>query len=218
MPRMALLLAACVVLFGQPAQVERFDVGGLPDRPTNFLEQQIFELLSSHRPGDLASAAAIQRKLGQYYQQSGDDARAAAAFRLAAAAAAEPVRQPEAKRAPDSPVRSALAGNYYGYEGRTLHTWDFHADGTFLHTWMISGSGTRVRNSERGVFRLQGDTLELKLGSSASGFSTPGIGADNTLIGGSAETATRIQRVKIRLDQTGKLVALDGIEVKPKSW
>jgi hypothetical protein len=119
---------------------------------------------------------------------------------------------------PHGTQASGLAGNYYGYDGRTLHTWEFHGDGTFLHTWIASGAGTRVRNSERGGFRVQGDSLELRLTSSATGFTTPGTGGNSTLVGGNAETASQIRHLKIQFDTAGKPAVLEGIQLKPKSW
>ena len=224
-----LLLAGASLAPGfQSSPVERFDTSGLPERATNFLEQQIFEMIGSHRPGDLAGAGAIQRKLGRYYTEKGDPVRAAAALRLADEAEAPPQARPLERRrqaevqASDPPLRSPagsrFSGNYLGYEGRTLHTWEFQGNGTFLHTWIVSGAGTSVRNSERGTFRLQGDTLEIALASSASGFVTPGIGGRTTQAGGNAETASQTRRLKVQMDKSGILLVLDGIPMKPKSW
>ena len=225
-----LLLAGASLSPGsQSSRVERFDTSGLPERATNFLEQQIFEMIGSHRPGDLTGATAIQRKLGRYYTEKGDQVRAAAALRLADEAEAPPqTRAPERKSQgnapashpapPRDPAGSRFSGNYFGYEGRTLHTRDFHDDGTFLHTWIVSGAGTSVRNSERGWFRIHGETLEIALTSSASGFVTPGVGGRTTQAGGNAQTASQTRRLKVQMDQSGILFVLDGIPMKPKSW
>lgn len=84
MPRPSLFLLAFALLIpispllSQQA-AEQFDVSGLPARPASFLEQQIAILISSHKAGDMASAAMIQRKLAQYYTQVGDTVRARAA-------------------------------------------------------------------------------------------------------------------------------------------
>jgi hypothetical protein len=155
----------------------------------------------------LAGAAANQPRLGRYYAERIDQIHTVAALGLA-----DEVQAPSRH-----PAGSRFSGNYYGREGRTLHTWEFHGDGTFLHSWIISGAGTSVRNSERGTFRLQGDTLEIALTSSASGFVTPGVGGRTTQAGGNAEPATQTRRLKVQLDK-GTLAVLDGIPMKPKTW
>jgi hypothetical protein len=221
-----LFASVCLLPGYQSNPVERFDTAGLPARPASFLEQQIIELIRYHQPGDMADAVAIQRKLARYYREKGDDVRAAAALRLAARAE-EPVRESVPKPIQDpvstprpttSTIVPAFTGNYFGSEGRMLHTWEFYASGTFLHTWMVSGAGTNVRHSERGAFALKGNVLELKLTSSAGGYTTPGVGGNSTLIGGSSETASEIRQLRVKLDASGVLLELDGIQMKPKRW
>jgi hypothetical protein len=189
----------------------------MPPRPATFAEQRIFEMIGWHRAGDLAGAARIQQKLGAYYGERGDQQRSFAAF-LKAAEAERLADEPRgAELAPlASASAPALRPSYFGYEGRTLHTWDFSPDGTFLHTWIVSGAGTSVRNSERGSYRLRGDTLELKLNSSATGFVTPGAGGRTTLSGGGAEEVPQTRQVTIRFDSSA--VILDGVRLQPKSW
>lgn len=217
-------------------RVESFDTSGMPHRPTNFVEQQILEMIASHKWGDLADAERIQRKLGRYYDDKGDEERSRAALMLAAAAeeAVENGNRPVPVPAPvtvvevpitgpDSPAMplsagSKLAGNYFGTDGRTLNTWEFHTDGTFLHTWAASGTGTSVRNSERGQFQLSSDTVVLKIASSASGFTTPGVGGRSTLVGGAADSTSEIRKLKIQFLKSEKAILLDGIKLKPKSW
>lgn len=228
--RVIVLIAVAVVALPafQANRAEFFDTSGMPGQPTNFLEQQIFALIAAHTPGDLFDAAMIQRKLGKYYAGKGDERRSQAAFLRAADAEnppkpappkeePTPAALPVQQTPPPTPApRSPITGNYYGYEGRTLHTWEFYADGTFLHSWIVSGAGTSVRNSERGVYSLAGGTLELKIASAASAFATPGAGSRTTLVGGGSAQYSETRRVKVRFESGG--VALDGIKLKPKSW
>src|SRR5438552_954263 len=74
--------------------------------------------------------------------------------------------RPFSSRVPETPAPNrepAFSGRYYGYEGRTLHTWNFNPDGTFLHTSIAAGVGTSVRSSEKGTFRMSDEYLELTL-------------------------------------------------------
>jgi hypothetical protein len=155
----------------------------MPRRATNFAEQQILEMIGSHKRGDMADATRIQLKLGRYYADKGDESRSTAAFQRAAAAeqtdralptTADSTAPPPSRRLSSpvpAPSGSGFAGGYFGYYGRTLHTWDFSPDGSFPHTWIASGSGTTVRNSQRGRFQVVSDRLELVIGSTASALS-----------------------------------------------
>jgi hypothetical protein len=118
----------------------------------------------------------------------------------------------------DPPASQAIRGNYFGYEGRTLHTWEFSPGGTFLHTWIAAGAGTSVRNSERGVFILNGDVLELRLKSAAGGFATPGVGGRSTISGGGAEASSEVRKLKIQIFKSESGIVLDGVKLKPRSW
>jgi hypothetical protein len=229
---MRLLLSSfllAVLALAQVNRAESFDTSGMPPRATNFAEQLILDLIGHHESGDLVDAGRIQQKLGRYYADKGDEKRANAAF--LAAASAEQTRQPtpppadtrtvtgsQASRPPSTPAatKPAFTGNYYGMDGRTLHTWEFHSDATFLHTWISSGAGTNVRNSERGSFRLVGDTVELRLSSTATGFTTPGVGGRTTAVGGGDGRSTETRNVSIRFADPN--LVLDGVPLKPKSW
>ncbi len=232
LPVMMTLLA--FVLAAQDShRAELFDTSGMPRRPNLFVEQQIFEMIGSHKAGDLSDAMRIQRKLGGYYQDKGDEARANTAF-LRAAEAERALNGPPAAPAAEAPAPdvgrplpaqtplpvsgSRFTGNYYGYDGRTLHTWEFRADGTFLHTWIASGAGTSVRNSERGRFAVSGNILELRIDSAAGGFVTPGAGGRTTVSGGSSSAAAETRRLRIQFVKGEGAVVLDGLRLKPKSW
>lgn len=225
--RIPAILALAAVVGGilPAAQVydpEWFDTTGMPRRPSTFVEQQILDMIVGHRPGDLADAERIQQKLGRYYADKGDETRANQAFQRAVHPAPSIAAPEKPAASPSSPQQSQaspskFAGNYYGYEGRTLHTWDFHAGGTFLHTWIVSGAGTSIRNSERGEFHLDGDFLALKINSGATAFATPGVGGRSTQLGGGAEHAQSTRRLRIRWLKEGAIV-LDGTELKVKSW
>lgn len=125
------------------------------------------------------------------------------------------VTQPPAREPETRP--SDFAGRYFGYQGRTLHTWDFNPDGTFLHTTIVSGAGTNVRNSERGTFRVAGSYLEITVMKSASAFTTPSVGGRGTQTGGGADTHSDVRRVPFRdLGKDG--IVIDGVTMKVKTW
>lgn len=121
---------------------------------------------------------------------------------------------------PAVPAQKAdFTGRYFGYEGKTLHTWDFYEDGTFLHTRILSGAGTSVRNSERGDFQLDGEYLELKIGKATTGALTPAVGGRDTLIAGGTEAKKEIRKLKIQFLKDGKAgILLDGKPLKVKTW
>jgi hypothetical protein len=233
-----LILAGFLAAFpalAQSRRAELFDTSGMPRRPTTFIEQQIFEMIATHKPGDSADAVRVQRELGRYYADRGDEERATACFLAAAdaqravedktggeTAAALEVRRPQPPEEPIDDPRAAvpappskLTGSYFGYDERTLHTWDFRSDSTFLHTWIASGAGTSVRNSERGAYRLTGNVVELKTISAAGGFVTPGVGGRSAAVGGGAEANQEVRRLKFEVSDSG--VVLDGVKLKPKS-
>lgn len=240
----ALLLLATGAAPAQSARAgpdapEKFDLSGFPRRPTTFLEQQIRELLDTHQAGDMASAATIQRKLAQFYRDRGDTARVRAAERRALAAtppagqlasdppAATPTRgRLSTPRAAPTESRAfasrgaTLTGRYYYMDGGTLHTWEFDATGEFRHTSVASGSGTSVRNLERGSYRVDGAMLELRFEQQVSAFATPGAGDRTTQLGASSSDRSVVRRVRYRLIGHGGSdgMVLDGKEMKPKSW
>jgi hypothetical protein len=84
--RTLVLLTGVLPLVALASQAEVFDTSGMPRRPTNFIEQQLLEMIGSHTAGDLTDAARIQRKLGRYYTDKGDESRATIAFQRAAKA------------------------------------------------------------------------------------------------------------------------------------
>ncbi|GEM_PF-5105411 len=113
---------------------------------------------------------------------------------------------------------SSFNGRYFGSQGKILHTWDFNSDGSFLHTTIASGSGTHVRNSEKGRFHLTDGYIELSVTSAAGGYTTPGTGGRDTLVGGDHETKKEIRRLKIEILGANEGIVLDGIKMKVKSW
>jgi len=70
------------------AEVEQFDLSGLPASATTFAEQQIHFSIREHQPGDVSDAIRIQRKMAAVYRERGDAVRADAADRRAATAQA----------------------------------------------------------------------------------------------------------------------------------
>jgi hypothetical protein len=57
-------------------EADRFDLGGMPARPSNFEEQQVQEAVQSASTPALKAAA--HGRLGRYYRGKGDEARARA--------------------------------------------------------------------------------------------------------------------------------------------
>lgn len=231
----SLVFLALVCMAGEQASApEHFDISGMPSQPSTFAEQQIHEMIRAYSRGNLAEAARIQRKLGRYYADKGDQKRAAAAYARADAAeealrrrTSLPLAQEHSLSSPStsteigSPAAAGsqlLSGNYYGYAHGALHTWDFSGDGTFLHTWIASSSGSTIRNSERGRFRVAGSTLELTIQSAAGGYATEGVGGRTIAIGGGSASATEVRRLPVRFLPAEKAIVLDGIKLKPKSW
>ena len=258
-----ILIVCLPSAFAWDQMPELFDLSGIPDPPASFTEQQILEMISGHKPGDLADAARIQQKLAAYYRDKRDLGRSEAAEARARAAAGSLGKQeaptscptassrvygnaaaPECRtpgkyadggsrqeaarreqntlsRVPETlaPSRKpAFSGRYYGYEGRTLHTWDFNPDGTFLHTSIAAGVGTSVRSSEKGTFRMLGQYLELALASGATGFTAPAVGGRGAVVGGAADRMAEVRRLRIEFQSPGQGILLDGISMKVKSW
>lgn len=219
-----------VLAAASSTECEQFDLSGLPEKPTTFLEQQIHSLVAHHRPGDVSEGAFIQTKLARAYREKGDTERARTAERRAgsvagaggsppAVAATGPAVLPPS--APVPPERTAaFHGSYFGMVGSVLHTWDFSNGGSFLHTIIASGAGTSVRNSERGRFRLEGDTLVLMVESTAGGFVTPAIGGHSSQIGASKDTSGETRRLALRKIGPGTAggIELAGSRLKPKTW
>lgn len=81
-------LVACAA--GQSREAESFDLSGLPKATSRTAhsqaERELLRLAGSHRSGDAADAARIQRKLAAYYREKGDYDRARAAEERAIAA------------------------------------------------------------------------------------------------------------------------------------
>lgn len=86
---------------------------------------------------------------------------------------------------------------YYAMVNGALEKWDFHRDGTFLHEGVAAGTGTSVRNSARGMYRIQGNVLILHVGNTATAFATPG--SSSSLIGGGAGSSGKTVQMKIQL-------------------
>jgi hypothetical protein len=217
----ALLVAsAAAAQAGTPpaGDVDHFDLSGLQERPTSFVEQQLRDLVAHHAPGDHADAARIQRKLARYYREKGDVERARASERRAS-----PETTPAPLAAPaqpatssGSPPRASITGKFYAMVGRTLHTWDFLADGSCYHATAVAGAGTSVRSGERGRCELSGDTLVVHVQMATTGYATPGVGRGTTL-GASSDARGEVRRIGFRRGSDGAFV-LDGVVHRPRSW
>ena len=220
------LLLGCFSLVAQTNLAEKFDLSGLPSRPTNFAEQRLLDMVQHHERGNLADAAFIQRKLAQYYNEKGDTARARVAEQRAKAADGPSEKTPApAPSSPNSNPTSTgrtadFTGKYWVRDENGLQTWDFNSDGTFYHAWIAGGAGTSARSSEKGTFHLSGEYLVLNVTSGASAFATPSVGGRGTLVGGGAEAKGEVRRLKIELLGPGGRdgIVLDSVKLAVKHW
>jgi hypothetical protein len=125
------------------------------------------------------------------------------------------------KAAHGSPKTTPLTGKFFGYEGKTLHTWEFNADGSFLHTVVADGSGSE-KHSENGQFILSGDSLALTIQSEAGVYSaaesTPSAGL--VMGGGPPKGKKRkvLMTFKLAGAQPADGIVVDGVALKPKTW
>lgn len=218
-----------------------------PARATNFAEQKLLARIKAHRHNDFADAAVIQRKLAQYYAERGDEPsallceqRARAAEQARASMARNPEKVRKASETLTQPVPSdassannsqkglvsnpsGWSGRYFGMVNKTLHKWDFNPDGTFSHQIIASGSGTSVRNQEKGRFAITGTMLELTIEKHVTAYATPGLearGRQTAFLGGGKENTSETRRMKIEiLGANGeKGIVLDGMALKVRSW
>jgi len=128
---------------------------------------------------------------------------------------------PAAPASPPAPAPlpgQTLGANrgYWAMLGQRLDKWDFNHDGTFLHTGVVAAVGTGVRNSERGVYRIQGNRIVLQVGNTATAFVTPGSGSGSSLVGGGTGAAAPARTLSIQLigpDGAGGIV-LNGTTYK----
>jgi hypothetical protein len=127
------------------------------------------------------------------------------------------------KAAPKQHAEPAFSGKFFGYEGQTLHTWEFGADGTFIHT-AITKDSTAAKSTERGTFIQSGDSLALTVSTEAGATNAPPTDrSDGLVMGGGPETKGGKKR---SVQLTCKLLGahgvdglvLDGVTLKPKTW
>jgi hypothetical protein len=142
----------------------------------------------------------------------------AASVALSASAQGKPRRA-----APKQRTEPQLSGKFFGYEGPTLHTWEFGTDGTFVHT-AITKDSTAAKSTERGTFIQSGDSLALSVSTEAGGPNAPsGERNDGLVMSGGAEAKSGKKR---SVQLTCKLLGahgvdglvLDGVTLKPKTW
>jgi hypothetical protein len=111
---------------------------------------------------------------------------------------------------------------YYAMVNGALEKWDFYKDGSFLHQGVAAGSGTSVRHTERGTYRIQSNILELLVTKTATGFLTPGTSSrgNTTQMGGSRNDNADTRQMKLQLlgpdGENG--VVLNGITFKVRHW
>jgi hypothetical protein len=122
-----------------------------------------------------------------------------------------------------APAEPPFTGKYFGYEGVTLHTWEFGADGSFVHT-AVSKDSPGQKSTERGTFSRSGDSLALTVsteaGVAAAGASDVSVGL---VMSGRSEGASGKKRsVQMSFRSLGERgedgIVLDGVTLKPKTW
>jgi hypothetical protein len=128
-----------------------------------------------------------------------------------------------ARAAQDSEGKTFSASRlYYAMVNGALEKWDFYKDGTFLHQGVAAGSGTSVRHSERGTYRILSNVLQLQISKTATAFLTPGTSSrgNNTQMGGSANKNAETRQMKLQLvgpdGENG--VVLNGTTFKVRHW
>lgn len=228
-------IAALLVcpLLAQTSIAEKFDLSGMPLKPSNFAEQSIQEMIQSHHPGDLQDAARIQHKLAGYYAGNGDQARARVAGNRAAlaeyhGASPSPAATPhtsipiasetcDARSPMYSGTPAPFTGLWYLYSGGSSEeTWEFWGDSMFRHTWIAAGYGTSTRTSERGRFHVSGNRITLHITSQTGGTVSPSVGGMGSLLTGGAECKDETRRVGFELlgPQGANGILLDGARLK----
>lgn len=148
---LAVTLAFPVALAAQTtparkADLERFDVSGLPKTATTELEKEIFLLLRVHKKGDLTDATRIHMKLADYYKLIGEKAKAADCTKMAgeawdAANGAIPNSAMSPGKPPFEPEGTFERTFTVTDEMKVIHTWQFYVDGTFSHSVTDLGKG-----------------------------------------------------------------------------
>jgi hypothetical protein len=127
------------------------------------------------------------------------------------------------KAAPKPRTEPAFSGKFFGYEGPTLHTWEFGTDGTFVHT-VVTKDSSASKSTERGTFIQSGDSLALTVSTEAGVSNAPsGDRSDGLVMGAGAEAKSGKKR---SIQLTFKLLGahgvdglvLDGVTLKPKTW
>lgn len=163
---LALLLPMAATAQATPrrAELEKFDVSGLPATATTELEKEIFLLLRVHKKGDLTDATRIHMKLAEYYKAKGEAKKAADCTKLAgeawdAANGAIPNSALSPGTPPFRPEGTFEKTFTVTDELKVMHTWQFYVDGTFSHsvTDLTKGEGP----SELGWYSLKGGQMRL---------------------------------------------------------
>jgi hypothetical protein len=146
---------------------ERFDVSGLPVKPSSTVEQEIFTLLRYHRRGDLRDAARIHLMLAEYYKTNGDKARADDCSKMAAEAweAAENGVRVSAGTPGTPPFEPANTFRQnFAYSDAELgasHRWEFYEDGTYLHSLTTPAGQSTPPPKEMGFYTRQDGQVRL---------------------------------------------------------
>jgi hypothetical protein len=161
--RAALLLLALTVLpprtviaqaAPKPAEVEVFNVAGLPQTPSTDKERELFALLRDYRKGDYATATRIHLMLADYYREQGAKARFDECLLQAAEAWA--VSSAEERASANSFRRTFSYADDLGI----THVWDFFRDGTYAHK-LLDAAKRENGPTEAGWYSLSDGKMRL---------------------------------------------------------
>lgn len=168
---LAVALAIPVTTMAQdgarPANPERFDVSGLPQKASSALEHEIFTLVKYHRRGDLKDAARIHLKLAEYYKEIGDKTRSNDCSKMAAEAweAAESGVRVSAGTTGTPPFEPAGAFRQnFAYSDAELgasHRWEFFEDGTYQHSLTTPVGQAAPPPKELGFYTVTNGQIRL---------------------------------------------------------
>jgi hypothetical protein len=165
---LALVLPVSAAPQGAPkaANLEKFDVAGLPKTGTNDAERQILQLLRYHKKGDLKDAARIHMMLAEYYKERGEKARADDCKKMAGEAwdAAESGVRTSAGSPGSPPFDPAGAfTKAFGYTDDVgiTHRWEFWDDGTFAHSVTDTKAADATPITELGWYSILDGQVRL---------------------------------------------------------
>ncbi len=112
-----------------------------------------------------------------------------------------------------------FTGIWYLYKGGSSEeTWEFFGDSMFRHTWISAGVGVSARTSQRGRFRISGNTITFHI-TSQTGGSVSGSSSGGSLLTGGTQCKDETQHMSFRLlgSQGADGIVLNGAKIKLRS-